>query len=61
MLIDEECGNFRVVVNGGELTRNIKLKNKPDVLQVYGCSLCDTFYRWECVFNKLVEYCESLR
>ena len=31
--IDEECGNLKVVNDGGELTRNINQKKKPDVLQ----------------------------
>ena len=33
MFIDEECGNLKVVVDGGELTRNINGKKKSDVLK----------------------------
>ena len=33
VFIDEECGNPKVVNEGGELTRNINQKKKPDVLQ----------------------------
>ena len=45
VFIDEECWNLKVVVDVGELTRNITKKKKPDVLQAYKCSLCDTCYR----------------
>ena len=31
MFIDEECGNLKVVANGGELNRNISRKKKSDV------------------------------
>ena len=33
VLINEECGNPKVAVDGGELTKNINQKMKPDVLQ----------------------------
>ena len=33
VLINEECGNPKVVVDHGELTRNINQKKKPDVLK----------------------------
>ena len=33
VFIDEECENLIVVNDGGELTRNINQKKKPDVLQ----------------------------
>ena len=33
VLIDEECGNPKVVADGGELTININQKKKPDILQ----------------------------
>ena len=33
MFIDEKCGNLKVVIEGGELTRNINPKKKLDVLQ----------------------------
>ena len=45
VFIDEECWNLKVVVDVGELTRNITKKKKPDVLQAYKCPLCDTCYR----------------
>ena len=35
MFIEEECGNLKVVTDGGELTRNINIKKKSDVLQGY--------------------------
>ena len=31
MLIDEECGNLKAVVHGGELTRNATQNKKPHV------------------------------
>ena len=43
--IDEESGNLKVIVDGGELTRNINRKKKSDVLQAYECSLCDKCYK----------------
>ena len=55
VLINEECGNPKVVTNGGELTRNISQKRKPDVLQAYRCPLCDKCYRREYFFNKHLE------
>ena len=33
VLINEECGNPKLVVDGGELTININQKMKPGVLQ----------------------------
>ena len=45
MFIDEECGNLKVVVHDGELTRNNNRKRKSEVLQVYRCSLFDKCYR----------------
>ena len=33
VFINEECGNLKVFVDGGELTRNINEKKKPDILQ----------------------------
>ena len=41
MFIHEEYGNLKVFVGGGELTRNINKKKKPDILQAYTCPLCD--------------------
>ena len=35
MFIDEECGNLKVVVDGGELTRNNNRKKWSELLQVY--------------------------
>ena len=61
MFINEECENHKIVVDGEELTRNINQKKKSDVLQAYGCLLCDKCYRRDCFFNKQVKYCESVR
>ena len=58
--IDEECENRKTVTDVGEITRNIKQKKKPDILQAYVCPLCDKCCRREYLFNKHVEYCESL-
>ena len=33
VFINEECGNLRVFADGGELTRNINEKEKPEILQ----------------------------
>ena len=33
MFVNEECGNLKVVNDGGELTRDINQKNKSDVSQ----------------------------
>ena len=41
VLIIEQCVNHKVVVDGGQLTRNINQKKKPDVLQACRCPLCD--------------------
>ena len=45
MFIDEECGNLKVVFDGGELTRSNNRKRKSEVLQAYRCPLCDKSYR----------------
>ena len=45
VFIEEECGNLKVVVDGGELTRNIKKKKKPRGLKAYKCPLLDKCYR----------------
>ena len=37
MFIDEECGNFQVVIHGGELTRNSNRTKKSQALQAYKC------------------------
>ena len=45
VLINEECGNPKIVVDDGELTRNINQKKKPDILQTCRCPLCEKCYR----------------
>ena len=35
VFIHEECGNLKVFVGNGELTRNINKKKNPNVLQAY--------------------------
>ena len=35
VFLDEECENLKVVVDGGELTRNINKKKKPVLVQAY--------------------------
>ena len=57
MLINEECENPKIVVDGGELTRNINQNKKPDILQACRCPLCDKCYRQEYFFNKQFKYC----
>ena len=52
-------GNLKVVINDGEITRNIKQKKKSDILQGYRCPLCQKCSRWVYFFHKHVEYCES--
>ena len=37
MFIDEECGNLKVAVDGGELTRNISRKKMSNLLQANRC------------------------
>ena len=61
VLINEECGNPKVFVDGGELTRNIAQKKKPDVLQACRCPLCDKCSRREYFFYKHLGYCQSVR
>ena len=51
VLIIEECVNPKVVVDGGQLTRNINQKKKPDVSQACRCPLCDKCYMLEYFFN----------
>ena len=41
MFIDEEWGNLKVVLDGGELTRNDKKRKSSQDLQANRCSLCD--------------------
>ena len=45
MFIDEECGNFKVVVDGGQLTRNNNRKEKSEVLRAYRCPIFDKCYK----------------
>ena len=45
VLINEKCGNPKIVVDGGELTRNINQKKKPDILQTCRCPLREKCYR----------------
>ena len=61
VLINEECWNPKVVVDGGDLTRNINQKKKLDVLQAYRCPLYDKCNRREYFFNKHLEYCKLVR
>ena len=61
VLIYETCRNPKVVVDGEELTRNINQKKKPGVLQAYKFPRCNKCYRRDYLFNKHVEYCESVR
>ena len=37
MIIDEDCGNLKVVADSGELTRNDNRKKSSEVLQAYRC------------------------
>ena len=37
MFIDEEWGNLKVVLDGGELTRNDKKRKSSEVLQANSC------------------------
>ena len=41
MFIDEECGNLKLVLDGGELARSISRRKKSDVLQAHRSPLCD--------------------
>ena len=60
VLINEESRNLKLVVDGGELAKNINEKKNPDVLQACRCPLCDKCYRREYFFNQYLEYCESV-
>ena len=44
IFIDEECEDLKVVVDGGQLTRNNKRKRKSKVLPAYRCPLCGKCY-----------------
>ena len=48
MLINEERGNLKVVVDGGELTRNNNGKRKSELLQAFICPLFDKCYKQDC-------------
>ena len=61
VFIHEECGNVKVFVDGGELTRNMYEKKNTGVLRAYRCPLCGKCFRREYFFNKHVEYCQSVR
>ena len=39
IFINGECGNLKVVVDGGEFTRNNDRKRRSEVLQAYICPL----------------------
>ena len=41
VLINEDCENPKIVLDGRELARNINQKKKPDVLRAYRCALCE--------------------
>ena len=45
MFTNKECENLKVVVDGGELTRNNNRKKKSEVLQAYRCPLYGKCYR----------------
>ena len=38
---NEECGNFKVFVDGGKLTGNINKKKKSGILQAYRCPVIE--------------------
>ena len=48
MLINEERGNLKVVVDGGGLTRNNNGKRNLEVLQACICPLFDKCYKRDC-------------
>ena len=45
MFIGEECGNLKVTVDGGVLTRNISRKKMLNLLQANRCPPCEKRYR----------------
>ena len=59
MLINQICSNPKVVVDGGELARN--MWQKKNLLQACRSPLYDNCYRREYLFNKQLEYCQSVR
>ena len=48
MLINEERGNLKVVVDGGGLTRNNNGKRNLEILQACICPLFDKCYKRDC-------------
>ena len=52
---------FKVFVDGAELTRNINKKEKTGVLQAYRCPLCEKCSRLVYFFNKHVDYSKSVK
>ena len=57
----EKCGKLKLVIDSGELTKNINQKKRSGVLQAYRSSLSDKCCRRAYLFNKEVEYCELVR
>ena len=56
---DEQYGNCKLVVGGGELTRNVNKKMKPLVNRRQShksIDVCEKCCRRECFLNKHVEY-----
>ena len=45
VFVDEECGNCKLVADGGEVTRNIDKKKKSGVSLAYRCPLCKKYCR----------------
>ena len=45
MFIDEECGNLKVVIDGGELARDNNEMKKSEVVRAYRYPPCDKCYR----------------
>ena len=41
VIINEECWNPKLVVDGGEVSRNINQMKKLEILQACRCRLCD--------------------
>ena len=60
MLIDVECGNLKIFVDGGELTRNInQVRNQMfQKLLCDKCSFNDKCYRQEYLLSKHEAYYE---
>ena len=43
VFINEECENLKMLVDGGELTKNANKKKKSEALRAYICPLFDKF------------------